>query len=310
MDTAGEHDPVLREYCHFIAHAIGRHAALMLGATDAALRECDHRCHSGCVHGVIEQVFFAGGRTEHFTLPELEEQIPEVCTAGESRAASIQCTHGLGHAILSALEYDLPQALRGCDRLPDRTGRQSCQLGVFMENIITDQQDKRWLKEDKPLYPCTVVEEPYRRMCMTEQPRALVARGLTPDAIADICASAGTLEERCLEGLGRDTSGPLRTGKFAEVAAVCTGRGRACIGGAVKAAIDMTQDASLALPYCTAFIDVTEEAACFSAATVHLRAVYGWTKEQQEEACGGTALCCSAVDAEYVWWKQLLRWVF
>ncbi len=320
MDEAGGSEPLLAEKCHFVAHAIGRLAGRMSPSFADAYRACDYRCQAGCIHGVIEQLFFHELRREHFTIEDLRERIPTVCdgdAVGKGRAERIECTHGLGHAVLSGVDYDLPAALRGCDLVPDREGRLSCQLGVFMENIITDETELRNLKADDPLYPCDAVDPAYRAMCYTEQPKALLARGLKPEAIASLCALLGSDADRCFEGLGRDTSLELRLGKFSEVAAVCERSAgdhlRACVTGAAMASIDLAQDASVALPYCAAFASEDARGLCVDRVLWYLRDVHGWDADRLDAECsahGGTLadLCLDRRAAHDSFWARFWRW--
>ncbi len=322
LTVAGKAEPLLAEKCHFVAHAIGRAAGRTYPTFSAAYRACDYRCQAGCIHGVIEQLFFHEFRRDHFSLPDLEERIPGVCddeAVGKGRAARIECTHGLGHALLSSFDYDLSQALRGCDLVPDREGRLSCQLGVFMENVITDDVDRRNLKAEDPLYPCDAVDPAYRAMCYTEQSKALLARGRTPAEIATVCGTLGPDADRCFEGLGRDTSLDLRLGKDAEVAAICENNAgdhlRSCLTGAVMAAVDLAQDASVALPYCGAFASASAQELCVDRTLWYLRDVHGWDAEKLDQACrtsGGalTDTCLATRAAGDSLWRRIWRWLF
>jgi hypothetical protein len=42
------------------------------------------------------------------------------------------CYHGLGHGIMARADYDLPRALKMCDKLIFLSAQQSCWQGVFM----------------------------------------------------------------------------------------------------------------------------------------------------------------------------------
>jgi hypothetical protein len=322
LTVEGKTNPLFAEKCHFVAHAIGRAAGKSSPSFSAAYRACDYRCQAGCIHGVIEQLFFHEFQKDHFSLSDLTERIPTVCSPkdiGQGRAAHIECTHGLGHALMSSFGYDLDQALAGCDLVPDSEGQLSCQLGVFMENIITDEVYLRKLKSSDPLYPCDSVDPRYRAMCYTEQPKALLGRGMATSDIASLCRTLGADADRCFEGLGRDTSLALRLNKFTEVAAVCEDNAgdhlRACVTGAVMATVDLSQDASTALPYCGAFASSSTQELCVDRTLWYLRDVHGWSEEKLDAECvlhAGTIqeLCGAQRKAHDTFWARILRWLF
>lgn len=320
-ERAGRADPELGLKCHAVAHAIGRAAFERSHDFAAAFQSCDQRCQAGCYHGVIERLFLSrrpsGDEGDHLTPDRLRGRIPSVCTAGNIGRADygllLQCYHGLGHAILYSLDYDLPSALRGCDRLRGDTPRYACYLGVFMENIITEERGKRWLKAGEPFYPCTAVGPRYRPACYKQSTKVMLHMRMSVAAVAEACREAGEFADECMEGLGRDTSPEARAGDARAVARVCADHaGRYlpdCIGGAVRALIDFTWDARYAYRYCAALPDTTGRAVCFRLGQSYLQHVYGQDATALREGCSSYATgalreCQQAVPTPG-WWGRL-----
>ena len=163
-EARSEHETI-ENNCHVIAHAVGRASFVKTKNLGQAFHACDMSCHAGCYHGVLETLFLTEEQRrqgiDHLSYEQIAPRIPEVCTKallGEKKSVLAQCQHGLGHAILYTIAYDIPNALRGCDLLPTRYGQESCYIGVFTENVIAEEKEKRNLKEDDVFYPCNAIE--------------------------------------------------------------------------------------------------------------------------------------------------------
>ena len=60
------------------------------------------------------------------------------------------------------------ESLDACDALSDEFGRGWCAGGVFMENILDENNPShpsKYLKADQPFYPCPEVKTEYKEQC-------------------------------------------------------------------------------------------------------------------------------------------------
>ncbi len=110
--------------------------------------------------------------------------------------------------------YDLPGALRVCDRLSTAWDRTVCTGGVFMENISTSYGFKsRWLRDDNFIYPCPIVASRHKLYCylmVTSRTLPLLV-GNDFGRTAAVChRSEPGWATTCFQSLGRDASGQAR----------------------------------------------------------------------------------------------------
>jgi hypothetical protein len=319
-------DAYIDRACHQIVHAIGRTAYRQLGF-GKAFHACDATCQSGCLHGVLERVFLtpqelAAGE-DHVEFQTIEKRIREICTA--ERIGSVrpdflmQCHHGLGHAALYSLRYDIPRALNACDLLPKGMPRESCYLGVFMENTNAPDTDERDIRKDHPLYPCDIVDERYQGACYNNHTKAWILLGDDEKTIAERCKTLGIHAHECFVGLGRDASPLVRSKGPEHLGSVCeelAGSYAAdCIQGAVYALVDFTTEPSGAYAFCT-FLSPDNRTACFERTNRYLRSMYAYGDEGIAKACEALAPeareLCESHDAHLapdpLW--RILMWVW
>jgi hypothetical protein len=237
FDTAIRTNGVVRAHCHPMVHVIGSAAlARMRGDVGQAFAQGSASCWSGYYHGVLERAF--GGRRPDESVSDVAR---DLCAhrRGWTVFLTYQCVHGLGHGLMITLGYDLPGALRVCDRLTTEWDRSSCAGGAFMENVVASSIVKSpWLKTDDPLFPCQRVAERHRLSCYlfaTSWVNRL--NGFDWEQTARTCRSAGTRWiPTCFQSMGRDASG--YTGQNAHrVVAICR-RDRSywqdCVAGATR----------------------------------------------------------------------------
>ena len=329
LATESAQDTRVERTCHEIVHAIGRRAFERTHNIGTAINECTTQCQAGCYHGTIERMFFADaedtGSMRHITPQELRTKIRTACSvvpAGlPEQAFHIQCSHGLGHALLYTFDYQLQQALESCDLLRDIVDQRSCYLGVFMENVIGKIEGDGDLKEDDPLYPCTVVSDKYKESCYKQQTKVMIFMGKTPAQIARLCSETGAYRKVCFEGLGRDTSEPARTGDAPRIAHICEDNAGTfvsdCVGGAARALVDFSWNARHAYRYCSALTQGEVRSRCFSVAQSHLRWAYGQDQQAIEEGCrlyaGPETIRCflaAGTGNNAPWWRKIFTSFF
>jgi hypothetical protein len=135
--------------------------------------------------------------------------------------------------------YDLPASLKVCNRLETGWDHDSCEAGVFMENISSSYGIKsRWLKDDDLIYPCNAVAERYKLYCyLILTSRVLQANGYDWEQTAATCRRSDRgWVATCFQSLGRDASGSTRQDapKILEICAVAGDMTGECIYGAAR----------------------------------------------------------------------------
>lgn len=208
---AGENATVSAQ-CHPLAHAIGQAASEQFKDVSSAYMQGDPYCWSGYYHGVIE------GIAERIGADNLPKELNTICANIPDRAKYgfdyYNCVHGLGHGIMELKGDDVFTSLGICDNLTGAWEKQSCQGGVFMENVMLYERygTSEYLKPSDPLYPCTAVKEEYKYQCYLGQTSfALKAAGYNFKTVSDLCATVkGTYRDICNQSLGRDAANQAR----------------------------------------------------------------------------------------------------
>jgi cbb3-type cytochrome c oxidase subunit III len=223
--------------CHRIAHTIGA-ASLEYykGSVAKALANGRSTCWSGYYHGVVERSFVGAKRAE------LPKRSREICSDPDIRRTSFlayQCVHGLGHGLMIHTGYDLPASLRVCGKLQTGWDSDSCEAGVFMENVSSSYGVKsRWLRDSDLIYPCDVVAEKYKLYCyLMVTSRILQANGYNWSKTAAMCRKSDRgWVATCFQSLGRDASGNTRqnASKILELCDLAGDMTRECIYGAAR----------------------------------------------------------------------------
>jgi hypothetical protein len=265
LDGLGRNDSSVLIQCHPITHSIGRTLYKKLLEENKHLadvfKECDHTCHSGCFHGAMERVFFAGGIDgEDHVIPQILREkvhiVYEKFASGLHGNLKFQCLHGLGHAIVFFNNYDLIDSLRICDLLSTDWDASSCYGGAFMENVIASNKSKRYISDD-PHFPCNGLEEKYKDACYLMQTSRMLELGLSYRETGEECERT-SYRNTCMTSLGRDASNDAR--KDPKSATICMELGietdkNSCINGMVYALSDNTLDGRYAFPYCDSLPD-------------------------------------------------------
>jgi cytochrome c553 len=223
--------------CHRIAHTIGA-ASLEYyeGSVAKALANGRSTCWSGYYHGVVERSFVGSSRAE------LPERSRAICKDPDIRRTSFlayQCVHGLGHGLMIHTGYDLPGSLGVCDQLETGWDADSCEAGVFMENISSSYGIKsRWLRDDDLIYPCNDIAEKYKLYCyLMVTSRILEANGYDWRATVATCRKSDRgWVATCFQSLGRDASGSTRqnAAKIVDLCGLAGDMARECIYGAAR----------------------------------------------------------------------------
>ncbi|MBI4224988.1 MAG: hypothetical protein HY617_01525 [Candidatus Sungbacteria bacterium] len=283
-----ETDAQLRYACHPVVHAIGRETFAKTRTVHDSFAACDQTCHSGCYHGAMER-FIRGDQAEnggakHITEKELASKTVTACPANQPSRFRFQCLHGLGHALLFSLEYNLTKTLQTCDKLGTAWDRSSCWGGAFMENLFPADPANSDISATDYHYPCSKLGEQYKTDCYVMQTTRMSAMGLDAAGLFDECRKAGAYALACIQSIGRDLSNDARikdprlTAEKCELGQTDAER-QSCIRGVIYALMDNTWDGRYAFPLCQSFSSNADRAYCAGASARYLQTTYDKTKE-------------------------------
>ncbi|MES2214045.1 MAG: hypothetical protein V4465_01455 [Patescibacteria group bacterium] len=208
LKTRSAADQSVLGRCHPYMHTIGETASDKYESVSEAYLYGDPFCWSGYYHGVLEGVTAKIG--EEKLLSSLNSICADIPGKETYSFNYYNCVHGLGHGIMELKGDELFESLNTCDSLVGNWEQQSCQSGVFMENIIlyTNYGKSAYLKPEEPLYPCTAVEDTYKYQCYLGQTSfALESSHYDFKKVADLCTTVkGQYRDVCFQSLGRDAA--------------------------------------------------------------------------------------------------------
>lgn len=208
---------------HLVVHQVGFYAYQKYGV-DSILK-CKDYFLFACYHGAIIEAATNQGI-------DVIAKMTDRCKASSAR--HFQCVHAAGHAILAIYDYNLPKALKTCDKLYEKEKEfpealSSCHNGAFMENLFgvhdwgKDRTPKRdWLSDD-PYFPCTAFGKKYQKGCWLNQ-AARIYQMNKGDIVktAQLCEQTGNRQytEWCFDNLARQLH-PLTAGDTNKVFSLC-----------------------------------------------------------------------------------------
>jgi hypothetical protein len=237
--------------CHSEAHDLGKVIHERLQDVGASLRVCGDRCFSGCMHGVLMEALgeLAPGQASRATSQVGERtetamfrpMMHQLCFTDPTMTASYSpgdCAHGVGHALMFLMDYDVPKAIGACREFERPAMKYYCATGAYMEYVV--ERDAEDASSRGLLYPCDIGQYPaacarYKMGYVTE--RHYRARRSTADLIAQCGKLAGAARRGCFHGIGNAHMGLIVRGQM-QLRDVCR-RGSAdervlCIEGAME----------------------------------------------------------------------------
>ncbi|TSC75513.1 MAG: hypothetical protein G01um101430_355 [Parcubacteria group bacterium Gr01-1014_30] len=293
VEELGNYDSKIRFSCHPIVHAIGRETFKKEGTIPDSFAACDQTCHSGCYHGAIER-FLRGEEQNsdgvgHLSQEEIAQKVKGACSAQEEVRFHFQCLHGLGHAVMFFLDYDLEESLEICEDTGDNWSQSSCRGGVFMENMFSSSPEKRDFSLDDYHYPCSKLEEKYKADCYMMQTSRMSEMGLGLEGLFTECRKAENFVANCFQSIGRDLSNDARINDPRITSKKCEGlevrEQDACIRGVIYALMDNTWNGRYAFPFCESFEEMAPKMYCFSASASYLSNTFVKTGQELLKDC-------------------------
>jgi hypothetical protein len=262
-------NPYVKSNCHQLGHVIGRAAALKYDTLVETYKHGDQFCWSGYYHGAIETIAKKIGKDN------ITAQLTDVCKEFyQTERYSFNhynCVHGMGHGIMALEDSDLFKSLKLCDGYTDPWEGQSCQGGVFMENVMNEinpGKHSSYLKQDEPLYPCTAVDNKYKEQCyLMQTSHALIVVNQDYNKVFSLCAGVeAPYNATCFQSLGRDVSGQSSSDQQRTIDLCMQGPSDLaksnCFTGAVKDFISYFHSDKQGLAMCAAIPDTTLSSAC------------------------------------------------
>src|SRR5919206_1926314 len=196
--------------CHQLTHVIGRAAAdLYAGDLASTYSQGDNFCASGYYHGAMETI------VRNIGADKIVDEANDICAAArQEQNQSLNhrnCAHGIGHGLMGLYQNELFESLEGCDALSDGWERDQCSGGVFMENIIDENNPSnpsKYLKADQPFYPCTEVKSEYKQQCYTRHSEYALKKQDNDFAKAfELCGKIEDgFQKVCYVGLGNEAA--------------------------------------------------------------------------------------------------------
>jgi hypothetical protein len=276
--AAFQTNPFLQSNCHQLSHVIGRVAATKYTTLTETYAHGDNFCASGYYHGVIETVAKQIGATK------ILSQVNNICAPfKKAKPYSLDhynCVHGMGHGIMAIESDDIYKSLPVCDGYSDSWEQQSCDSGVFMENVMTELnpgEHSKYLKSDDLMYPCTAVADKYKSPCYLIQPsHALRALGYDFSKLFNLCSQVGApYDAICYQSEGRDISGSSISNQETTLRNCSLGptsyARQNCFIGAVKDFIYFHHDDKAGLALCAAVPDTAIAQSC----SINAQGYYG-----------------------------------
>lgn len=202
---------------HLLGHIIGDILYKQQGAK--GILHCTQDFRNACSHTIVIGTLLEKG-------PDSFGEIADLCRkAPGGPGAYTMCFHGLGHGVLAFNGYDLPKAVKMCEKSGTGLGPEytECVGGTIMEMIagvhdpqVWAVQAKKYFKADDPLYPCTADFIPHQAkgICYTYiTPHLFLSAGANlghpdPETFAEAFSYCEPLSggdrASCLGGFGKE----------------------------------------------------------------------------------------------------------
>lgn len=190
---------------HLRAHHVGYQLFRSYGLSTKAFLRCGSDFNNGCMHGYIEE---AEGSIKGSSASSLANELclPILDSSAYSYNQKHFCYHGVGHAIMEDVDYNLAAALKECDAFGNDIAEIGCWQGVLMENewgYVTHITDNGTFSKTDPMEPCDSIAQKYVTQCYMNQEGYLFYRYDNDfKKSAQACEKAGDNGGVCVESLG------------------------------------------------------------------------------------------------------------
>jgi hypothetical protein len=153
----------LSVYCHSEAHALGSAIFKRTNNLQLSMQVCRDRCVAGCLHGAVTQAvrrIIPETSENRLDIQLIGRNIRNICDVEYVAGRDLEgtCIHGVGHAVMAVLKYNINDALKYCALFNDKSKAYYCATGAFME--YDNAHGAGDLLMERPLhYPCDTYTE-------------------------------------------------------------------------------------------------------------------------------------------------------
>jgi len=154
--------------CHRLAHHLGQFMYNYTENLDESLSLIDRTCGGALYHGVMQAYFATKSLSDNGTPTNVVAS--NACDElGGFFYSDIRttCSHGVGHGLVIAYNYDALTAFEKCDVFEEVLNQRNCVAGVAMENAgIFSTPEDATVDEDDLLFPCSALDEESAIPCL------------------------------------------------------------------------------------------------------------------------------------------------
>ncbi len=177
-------EPQFEGMCHSVMHLIAHAAVHEFKNFGVAMNHGTTLCQNGYYHGVIEE-YLRNENVDALSGDDLRNFCPTSFKATSSPTDTLNCIHGIGHALMYMTRNDLPKSLVRCGDFLDDHMRSQCLTGAFMQEGFMATSSKQSVI-DKDVQGCSQSQH---------QDECFIA--LSAKAMHDNGASAKIVERFC-----------------------------------------------------------------------------------------------------------------
>ena len=209
VQREADRHPVLLTMCHTAMHHVGRKEGVKLDDPEdvrAAMRAIPPQaasCGAGLMHGVLE------GYVERHGLDHETAQVfyEASCRTATVPLDTMNCAHGLGHAIARKFSLDLPRILDVCEGMQGAAAM-NCVSATYMslaEGVDLTGGPMSSVRTTAQLTAfCDAHQPRYELLCIRWYPVAPDWTDVTLRQRMEVCSGlAGDLRTECFMGIGR-----------------------------------------------------------------------------------------------------------
>ncbi len=146
-------EPRFEGACHSVMHHIAHIAVHQFKDFGNAMYHGTTLCQNGYYHGVVEE-YLRNENADALSPEELRNFCSTSLSATSSAMDTLNCVHGIGHALMYMTRNNLPKSLIRCGDFLNDHMRSQCLTGAFMqESFIATSSKKSDI--DKHVISCT-----------------------------------------------------------------------------------------------------------------------------------------------------------
>ena len=146
-------EPQFEGMCHQAMHHIAHIAVHQFKNFGNAMYHGTTLCQNGYYHGVVEE-YLRNENVDALTPNDLRNFCSTSLVATSSRTDTLNCVHGIGHALMYMTRNNLPKSLIRCGDFWDGHMRSQCLTGAFMQAGFVATSSKK-SDVDKQVLSCT-----------------------------------------------------------------------------------------------------------------------------------------------------------